>query len=91
MIIIKFYRVFHNCSLYNGIESEVGKIGSSLEKDFDNLCHTYNLNIYLNPPHPAQQAFQQNLIGNTQNQFTAPDIFDQEAHQNNGQHIQSLE
>jgi len=51
--------VTHNCILYNGAESEVGKIGTALAKEFDSLCHNYNLNIFLNPPHPQQQIQQQ--------------------------------
>jgi len=46
--------VFYNCILYNGLESDVGKIGSYLEKEFETVCYQHNLFIFMNH-HPQSQ------------------------------------
>lgn len=39
--------VFSNCVLYNGAESEVGKTGINLGKEFDRLCVETGIDKYL--------------------------------------------
>lgn len=38
--------VFSNCVLYNGAESEVGKVGINLGKEFDRLCVETGIDKY---------------------------------------------
>jgi hypothetical protein len=38
------FRVFSNCVLYNGSESDVGRIGLNIQKEFENLLKTSPLN-----------------------------------------------
>lgn len=39
--------VFSNCLLYNGPNSEIGKVGIRIEEEFDKLCKELNLDAYL--------------------------------------------
>lgn len=45
---IDIIRVFSNCILYNGAESEIGLLAQALEKEFDRLSHDNQLEKYLN-------------------------------------------
>jgi len=38
--------VFYNCRLYNGIESEVGQIGTSLHEEYLRLVDQLYFNFY---------------------------------------------
>ena len=38
--------VFYNCRLYNGIESEVGQIGTSLQEEYLRLVDQLYFNFY---------------------------------------------
>ena len=40
--------VFYNCRLYNGYESEVGQIGTSLQEEYIRLVEQLHFNFYLN-------------------------------------------
>ena len=42
MLTLKF-RIFTNCKLYNGTESEVGKIGIAVHDEFKKLVDNYNI------------------------------------------------
>lgn len=35
--------MFHNCVLYNGSESEVGKIGLAIQREFENMVKSQQL------------------------------------------------
>jgi ankyrin repeat protein len=41
-------QVFQNCLIYNGVESEVGKVGIGLEREFDSLLQSHNFYSYIN-------------------------------------------
>jgi len=41
-------QVFQNCLIYNGVESEVGKVGIGLEREFESLLQSHNFYSYIN-------------------------------------------
>jgi len=40
-------QVFYNCILYNGSQSEIGKIGISVQNEFERLSKEHNLESFL--------------------------------------------